>query len=95
MAISVKNLKGTANLSCGCGSWLKHWENYKNKKAAWCTVVGCNKEATDGSHVKKANSADASTYIAPMCHDHNMATSVLQVGDGALAPANKQKTCER
>jgi len=95
MTIRVKNLKGTSELSCKCGTWLRHWERRTGRDAAICLVVPC-KQQSDlvGAHVIKVGSKDKNRYIVPMCQAHNMSEQDLRVDDKALAPANKQSTCE-
>ena len=95
MTIFVKNLKGTSELSCKCGTWLRHWERRTGREAEICLVVPC-KQRSDlvGAHVIKVGSKDKGIYIVPMCQAHNMSEQDLRVDDKALAPANKQNTCE-
>lgn len=95
MAITVKNLHGTSQLSCRCGSWLKHWENYTGRSAAVCLAVGCHRQDLVGGHVKKVNSRDEDHYIVPICVGHNNEAGSYQVADNSLAPASVQKTCGR
>jgi hypothetical protein len=94
MGIVVKNLRGTSELSCKCGTWLRHWERGSGRSAAICWVSGCAKSPDAGAHVKKVGTGDEARYIVPMCQAHNMTDETLTLSDGApLVPANKQKTC--
>ena len=36
-----------------------------------CCIKGCNKEATEGSHMKKVMGS-SEWYIVPTCHEHNI-----------------------
>ena len=89
---TVKNLKGTGNLTCSCGSWIKHWEKFTSKKAKLCTATGCLSPATIGGHVIKCNSTDKDHYIIPLCHSCNMRIDIYNT-TAILAPANVQDTC--
>lgn len=41
-----------------------------------CCGVGCDKNATDGGHVKIHTKSSCDWYIVPVCHDpHNLAAS--------------------
>ena len=31
--MKVKNLNGTSQRTCKCGSWLKHWEKFSGRSA--------------------------------------------------------------
>ena len=52
----VKNLNGTSQRTCKCGSWLKHWENFSGRSAKKCSV--CGKNAEVGGHVQKIGNDD-------------------------------------
>jgi len=93
--MKVKNLKGASELSCGCGTGLRHWERSTNTKAASCAVYGCHSKAEVGAHVTKSPSTkDADHYLVPMCRAHNQSTSELAILESVkLVPADKQKSC--
>lgn len=95
MSTLVRNAGGTAELSCKCGSWLKHWERGAGKSALGCGVVACMGSADDGAHVRRVGSQDRSVFIVPMCHSHNLnTTDDLSIKDSVpLISANKQNTC--
>lgn len=90
----IKNINGTTENHCCCGSWLKHWEKGNEKKASTCAALGCYKQATDGAHVQIDGSVDNSWYIVPLCHEHNMYKGSLIVFE-PLISANKSLTCEK
>ncbi len=95
MSVTVKNLKGTSDLSCRCGTWLRHWERGSGRSATVCWVQGCAKPPEVGAHVKKVGTFDETRYIVPMCQAHNMIDGNLLLSDAApLVPSNKQETCE-
>lgn len=94
---SVKNINGTSENNCKCGSWLKHWEKFSGKTATVCSAYGCN-EKIDlvGAHVQKTT-ADMSWYILPLCKTHNAKSSELKISDSfyVLVSANKKETCDK
>ncbi len=95
--MKVKNLNGTSQTDCKCGSWLKHWEKFSGKKAGYCSVSNCNKIADVGGHVQKSNSASNDWYIIPLCTEHNNKHGQeLEISDSTiLISANKSLTCDK
>jgi len=94
--MKLKNINGTSQTTCSCGSWLKHWENFSGQKVTYCPVEKCMNTDLIGAHVQKADSSDGSWYIYPLCKSHNQATGELQVSDSyKLVSANKKQTCEK
>lgn len=94
----VKNRNGTAELSCKCGTWLKHWENFTKTKAIKCSMVRCfNYQNLVGGHVIQCLSDDRTTYIVPICNSCNQKSSeeCYDVGDTVLAPSNVAETCAK
>lgn len=97
--MKVTNINGTSDNDCSCGSWLKHWDKFNtkgSKRPSQCPACGAW-SVDDGAHVQKYGSTDQSWYIVPLCHSCNMKakSTVLDIGDCALAPANKSLTCEK
>lgn|ERR1035438_3639052 len=105
----VKNLNGSPQTVCGCGSWLNHWRRYGKPSAAFaqrqrCAVVVCDhpielgvpvqKEVLDGVRVLGMR-GDASWYVLPLCLACSQKPeSALMVDDGCgLAPTSLQETC--
>ncbi len=97
MSKEVKNINGTKENICNCGSWLKHWEKFGEQKAGLCAEVSCQKKAIVGAHVQKSDSSDSSWYIIPLCKEHNnlFGQKISIKGSIKLVPANKQKTCAK
>lgn len=93
----VKNINGTSDTDCKCGSWLQHWKKFTIQTVTYCSETSCMKTELVGAHVQKHNSTDNKWYIVPLCnaHNHVSSTSVLNVGATALVSANKSETCER
>ena len=91
----VTNIRGAADHSCKCGSWLKHWENYGGGNAALCTQQFCIRWADVGAHVVKADDGDSSWYIIPLCNDHDrLVGQEIEIPDFAtLVSANVMETC--
>jgi hypothetical protein len=94
--MKIKNINGTSQTTCVCGSWLKHWEKFSGQTTIFCGAIGCMRKDLVGAHVQKANSSDNKWYIYPLCSGHNQATGELEVSDKhKLVSANKKETCER
>lgn len=94
MATKVKNINGTGQKTCKCGSWLAHWEKFSRQTTKFCVEVSCIKTDLVGAHVQKANSTDTNWYILPLCRDHNKDTGVVEVSDNyTLVSANVKGTC--
>lgn len=90
----VRNINGTSDLKCKCGSWLDHWKNFSKSSAASCTAIGCMKTDLVGAHVQKDSAYDNSWYIVPLCNHHNQATATLTISDATiLVSANRGSTC--
>jgi len=93
----IKNINGTSDNTCKCGSWLKHWEKISGNTASYCSAYGCSvKIDLVGAHIQKANSTDSKWYIIPLCKTHNAASGELEVSDSTTyISANKSETCEK
>jgi len=91
----VKNINGTSESTCTCGSWLNHWKAYSGQPLpTYCVERRCMKTPTLGAHVQKGSSTDRAWYIIPLCPDHNRKAESLDVSDSvALVPANVSETC--
>lgn len=50
----VKNINGTSQNTCKCGSWLKHWEKFSGQTANCCGVIGCQRTDVVGAHVQES-----------------------------------------
>lgn len=94
--MKIKNINGTSQTTCVCGSWLNHWGNFSGQTVTYCPASGCLNTDMVGAHVQKANSSDEKWYIYPLCNAHNQSTATLEVSDSyKLVSANKKETCER
>lgn len=91
----VKNINGTSDNNCNCGSWLNHWQNFSGKPAIFCTVDNCQNTDVVGAHVQ-LDSNDQSWYIVPLCKFHNASKMALSVSsDTTVVSANRALTCEK
>lgn len=95
--MKVRNINGTSDNECACGSWLKHWENGSRKKAGGCSAWLCSNPAVVGAHVQKEDAWDKSWYILPFCEDHNArrGESVDVYSSVEFVSANVSDTCGR
>ena len=94
--MKVKNINGTSDNACKCGSWLEHWKNYsKQDLPKYCSEKTCTGKPEVGAHVQKDNSTDESWYIVPFCYTHNAKTgeSLEIVESVKLVSANVNETC--
>ena len=95
--MKIRNINGTSDSSCKCGSWIEHWENFsKQNRPTYCPVADCFEKDIVGAHVQKgAGSTDQKWYIYPLCSAHNKQTGELEVPDSyELVSANKKETCD-
>jgi hypothetical protein len=94
--MKIKNINGTSDTTCSCGSWLKHWEKFSGQTTGYCQANVCIKTDVVGAHVQKADSFDNKWYIYPLCNGHNQHAGELEVSDSyKLVSANKKETCEK
>ena len=94
--MKVKNINGTSDNTCKCGSWLDHWKRFSGQSVpTYCPEEKCTQKPEVGAHVQKDSSTDDSWYIIPLCKTHNGETGKsLTVSDSVtLASANVSKTC--
>jgi len=92
----VRNLNGTRDNVCACGSWIDHWERFSGETALFCAAQGCPNLADVGAHVRKAAGGDDRWYIIPLCRDCNMRRGDIDIEDGTvLVSANRAETCAK
>lgn len=93
--MNVKNINGTSDTTCKCGSWIQHWRNYSGQTATECRAKGCSRNDLLGAHVQKDVNYDSSWYIVPFCGEHNSASGSVELVSGTqLVSANKSETCD-
>ena len=93
--MKVRNMTGTSDNVCKCGSWLDHWKNFSGQSMpTYCVEEKCLKSPEVGAHVRKAESSDKDWYIVPFCKDHNKSTDALEIPNSAkLVSADVSQTC--
>ena len=93
--MKVKNINGTSDTTCKCGSWLQHWKNYSGQSLpVHCSEIRCTSRPELGAHVQKVSLYDNNWYIIPLCSSHNKSTGELEIMDSVkLVSANKRETC--
>lgn len=93
--IKDKNLNGTSDNICKCGSWLQHWKNFSGQTANRCVVNNCGNNPEVGGHVQKDNPLDQSWFIIPICKSCNGKNGQdLYIDDAVnLVSANVSQTC--
>jgi len=70
--MKVRNLQEEPHSpTCGCKSWIKHWENNYRRNAGICSALNCSNNAEVGGHVQKRNVDDDNWYIIPICKSCN------------------------
>lgn len=89
-----KNINGTSDRQCNCGSWLKHWENATGRTAFYCSVYGCSNFAEVGAHVHDTYGLIAGHRIVPMCRACNNRSDAFDLSAGVeTVSANVSQTC--
>jgi len=97
--MKVKNINGTSDNTCTCGSWLKHWQKYSGQTitllTSSCPVLNCTGIIEVGAHVQKDSLTNNNWYIIPLCKNHNaQIDKTLNVSDIVkLVSANVANTC--
>jgi hypothetical protein len=91
----IKNINGTSDTICKCGSWLNHWEKFSGQTIpTYCSETRCTNKDLVGAHVQKAYSTDNQWYIIPLCKSHNNSSGELEIVDSVkFVSANKSETC--
>jgi hypothetical protein len=91
----VKNINGTSQNTCKCGSWLQHWKNFSNQQVpAYCPVVDCLERQLLGAHMQNDDPDDKRWFIVPLCSKHNAYAYSLVINDYIkLVSANVSETC--
>jgi len=92
--MKVKNINGTSQNRCKCGSWIQHWRNYSGQTATECRARGCSRKDLLGAHVQKDVNYDNNWYIVPFCSEHNKTLGSIELVSGTnLVSANVRNTC--
>lgn len=94
--MKVRNINGTSDYTCKCGSWLEHWKNFAGGSVPnLCPETNCIELAEVGAHVQKDSSSDSNWYIIPLCKKHNSkkGESLEVIDTLQLVSANVSETC--
>jgi hypothetical protein len=94
--MKVKNINGTSDNACKCGSWLKHWLNYSGQSLPnYCPEKSCTNKPEVGAHVQKDSANDSSWYIIPLCKTCNAKYGqAIEISDSIkLVSANVSLKC--
>ncbi|WP_146211714.1 hypothetical protein [Burkholderia cenocepacia] len=98
----MKNVVGSGERSCGCGSWLDHWVKFTTHRDGdhLCSVDGCTELAVDGAHVTlphlDVEDERQLHWIIPMCRRHNKSPDqLLSKPEVRVVSANIGKTCKK
>lgn len=95
----IKNINGTSDNKCKCGTWLSHWKKFSGQDApTYCPVTNCMNKDLVGAHVQKADSIDDHWFIVPLCNAHNQLDSKIELEISSkikFVSANRQETCEK
>lgn len=94
--MKVRNINGTSDNSCSCGSWLDHWKKFSGQSIpSYCPTDKCLNKPEVGAHVQVDSYYDSNWYIIPLCKTCNAQKNKdLIVSDYVkLVSANKSETC--
>ncbi len=92
----VRIVRGVSPATCGCGSWLWHWENFSRRRPPrFCAERDCLQWPTVGSLVQKETELDEQLYVVPLCDAHSaLEGQSIEIGQHTvLVPAVGTVTC--
>ena len=92
--MKARNINGTSDNTCRCGSWIQHWKNYGgNSEHPFCSALRCTRTDVVGAHVQKEYGSK--WYIIPLCPEHNnMRGETIDVSASTVfVSANVAETC--
>ena len=93
--MKVRNINGTSQNTCKCGSWLDHWTKFSGKSLPQnCYEIKCTQKPEVGAHVQK-ETTDNNWYIIPLCKKHNglHGETIDVVSTVTFVSANVSDTC--
>jgi len=90
--MKVRNRRGTADLTCPCGNWLKHWERSTGYLAVRCGATSCSGAADVGAHVMTVGTFLPVNGVVPLCARCNHREDEFDTRD-PIAPAVRQNNC--
>jgi hypothetical protein len=90
-----RNVNGSGDRTCPCGTWKKHWENFSNH--SWpdkCAIKECNSKPILGAHVYHLDVSGEK--IIPACNECNQLVGKFTLKpETKFAAANTSETCEK
>jgi hypothetical protein len=94
--MKIKNIAGTSQATCRCGSWLNHWLKYSGwPSVEGCSVKYCTNKDIVGAHVQEIG-GDGTWRILPLCAKCNAADEELETSEfRPLVLAGTVLTCGR
>ena len=95
--MQVKNINGTSQNDCKCGSWLEHWKIFSGQQVPkYCSKEKCTEKPTVGAHVQKDSTTDRNWYIVPLCGTHNKKATSMNISNSVtLVSGNVSETCAK
>ena len=76
--MKIKNINGTSQNTCSCGSWLEALQKFSGQTTRYCAVNACLGTDLVGAHVQQSEGYDSSWYICPLGSSHNQSKSELE-----------------
>lgn len=94
--MNIVTVAKSAQKKVNCNTWLEYWETHAHKKAAKCSVLGCDHPAEVGAQVYKPSLGQSVVHIVPLCAAHaSEFQKPLEVAESTvLVLANKGYACE-
>lgn len=96
MAVKVKNINGSADITCTSVTWLEQWENFSGQALPkLCPEERCILRPEVGALVQKDGACDGEWYIIPLCklHSAEKGASLVVSDIVKLVPANSCESC--
>jgi hypothetical protein len=90
--LKVENKRGTADRTCSCGNWLRHWERSLGNTASVCGAADCGGWAEVGAHIMVEDAIIPSEFILPLCAKCSRREDVFETTE-RVAPAGAQPFC--
>jgi len=94
--VIVRNVSGTSDGTCNCGSWLTHWAKFGGQTIPnYCPEVNCVSKSAVGAHVQSGDPSDEAWYVVPLCGEHAAQIGQnLKISDAIrLVSADTAATC--
>lgn len=92
----VQVVGGSTQSTCGCGSWLIHWQQHSGTSVpGHCPEFNCLNRSEVGALVEKAGAGDGKLYVVPLCSEcAGRQDETITVSDAIrLVPADTREHC--